>query len=245
MPNQTQEEFLKDLNPDNKPDVLTADLAPEAEKAPEAKETDDEREERLNRRDRRYIKKLEADRETSIQLADRLAALTEAQRARTDEPEEYLKQVEKIYGTASPEAIEATDLLKSALQSVRKQATDDAIAQLREERLVEQESEASEAKALDTMIEDIEDDTGQTLDDQTKRGFFQLLEKLSPKDKDGNVIEYADAKAVWDELQARKAPQANRAKDLASRSMVSTGSSPKTTVEAEANQRWLIENGII
>lgn len=252
MPNQTQEEFLKDLNPDNKPDVLTADLNPDAVVADDVvtddgttKETDGQREERLNRRDRRYMKKLEADRDSAIQMADRLARISEAQKARTDEPEAYLKQVEKIYGNNSPEAIEATDLLKTALQSVKKQATEDALAQLREEQQKERDAVASEEKSLDAMIEDIEDETGQTLDEQTKKGFFQLLEKLSPKDKDGNVIAYADHNAVWDELQARKVPVQNRAKDLAARSMVNSGSSPKTTIEAESNQRWLIENGII
>lgn len=249
--NQTQEEFLKDLNPDNKPDVLTDPLNPDAltadadESDAIVKETDEQREERLNRRDRRYMKKLEADRDSAIQMADRLARISEAQKTRTDEPEEYLKQVERIYGRGTPEATEATELLQTALQSVKKQATDDALAQLREEQKKEADAVASEETTLDAMVENIEDETGQTLDDQTKKGFFQLLEKLSPKDKDGNIIAYADHNAVWDELQARKAPKQNRAKDLAARSMVTNGASPKTGVEDDSNQRWLIENGII
>ncbi len=242
--NQTQEEFLKDLNPDNKPDVLTTDFAPVIENT-EPQESEEEREERLNRRDRRYIKKLEADRESAIEMADRLARITEAQRTRTEEPDEYLKQVERIYGTNSPEASEATELLKTALKTVETRATERALEQFREEQQREQDSVAQEEKSLDSMIDDIEDETGQTLDEQTKQGFYQLLEKLSPKDKDGNIIEYADHNAVWDELEARRVVQPNRAKDLAARSMVNSGSSPRTGVEAESNERWLRENGII
>ena len=245
MPNETQqEEFLKDLSPDLHPDVLTQPLEPDAGQAQPGEEESNE--DKFNRRERRLQSKLQAERESSIALAARLEALTEAQKFRQEsEPEEYLKAVEKIYGTNSPEATEATELLKTALQGVEKRATERALEQFREERKQENDSVASEEKTLDDMVESIEDETGQEMDEQTRQGFFQLLERLSPKDKDGNIIEYADHNAVWEELQARKQPQSNRAKDLAARSMVKTGASPQTSVEADANERWLRENGII
>jgi hypothetical protein len=243
MPN-AQEEFLKDVNPDLKPDILTQDLVPpEAEKLEEDKETEGEK---FNRRERRLQAKLQAERESSIALAARLEALSEAQKSRENsEPAEYLKAVEHIYGTNSPEATEATELLKNALKGVEERATERALEKFREEQQEERDAVAVEEKSLDAMVEDIEDETSKEMDAQTKQGFFQLLEKLSPKDSDGNIIEYADHNAVWEELQARKQPQQNRAKDLAARSMVSSGASPKTSVEAEANERWLRENGII
>lgn len=244
MPNE-QEEFLKDLNPDTKADVLTQDLVPPTEVKTEEGETKETDEDKFNRRERRLQTKLQAERESSIALAARLEALTEAQKFRAEEPDEYLKSVERIYGTQTPEATEATELLKTALQGAEKRATERALAQFREEQQKERDAIAKEEKSLDTMIEEIEDETGTTLDAQTKQGFFQLLEKLSPKDNDGNIIAYADHNAVWDELQARKKPQVSRAKDLAARSMTATGSSPKTGVETESNERWLRENGII
>lgn len=241
--NKPQEEFLSDLNPDNKPDVLTEPLNPTEPQATEEPKEDDE--EARNRRERRLQSKLQAERESSIALAARLEILTEAQQFRKDsEPAEYLKAVERIYGTNSPEATEATELLKNALKGVEERATERALEKFREEQQQERDSVASEEKNLDEMVESIEDETGKTLDENTKKGFFQLLEKLSPKDKDGNIIEYADHKAVWDELQARRQPTSNRAKDLAARSL-STGTSPKTGVAQESEERWLRENGLI
>ena len=243
MPNETQEEFLKDLNPDLHPDVLTDNLNPQAEQATEDEEST---EDKFNRRERRLQSKLQAERESAIALAARLDALTEAQRFRQEsEPEEYLKAVEKIYGTQTPEAAEATELLKTAIQGAERRATERAIEQFREEQQSEHESVAVEERNLDEMIETIESETGQEMDDQTRQGFFQLLERLSPKDRDGNIIEYADPDAVWEELQAYRQPQNNRARDLAARSMVRTGSSPQSGVADSSNERWLRENGII
>lgn len=243
MPNE-QEEFLKDLNPESKPDDVFG-APPEAEPViPEPAKDDDEQ--ATNRRERRLAAKLQAERESSIALAARLEAITEAQKSREESGDvEYLKTIERIYGTNSPEAVEATELLKNALLSVEKRATERALEQFRAEREQEAEEVVSQEKRLDEMVEEIEDEVGSDMDKQTKQGFFMLLEKLSPKDRDGNIIEYADHFAVWEELQARKQAPSTRAKDLAARSMVQTGASPKTTVDADATERWLREQGLI
>ena len=246
MPTE-QEQFLKDLEPDKKPDVLTESLTPPAEaKAEDAPNSEPTEEEKFNRRERRLTAKLQAERESSIALAARLEALSEAQKARQEsEPDEWAKSVERIYGTGTPEATEATELLKSALKGVEQQATERALNAFREEQAQAAAEVSKEEKNLDVMLEEIEDKTGYEMDAQTRTGFFQLLEKLSPKDSDGNIIAYADHHAVWEELQARRKPADTRAKDLAARSMASSGASPKSTVEAEATERFLRENGLI
>ncbi len=245
MPNE-QEEFLKSLEPkENQADPFAQPTeAPTEEKKEEEQEPTEE--EKFNRRERRLQAKLQAERESSIALAARLEALSEAQKARTESaPAEYLKSVERIYGTGSPEATEATELLKTALSGVETRATERALEMFREEQKRAEEAVSKEEKTLDGMLEEIEDETGQTLDAQTKKGFFSLLEKLSPKDSDGNIVAFADHHAVWEELQARKQPKENRAKELAARSMARTGASPTSTVEASAQERWLRENGLI
>lgn len=246
MPNE-QEEFLKSLEPDQQTDPFATIDTPEApteeHTEEEPQESDDEK---YNRRERRLQAKFQAERESSIALAARLEALTEAQRARTDsEPAEYLKSIERIYGTGSPEATEATELLKTALQGVERQATERALELFREEQARADAAVKSEEQNLDNMVEEIEDEIGVDMDAQTKKGFFQLLEKLSPKDRDGNVIAYADHHAVWEELQARRQPRDNRAKELASRAGVRSGASPQTTVADDATERYLRENGLI
>ena len=131
------------------------------------------------------------------------------------------------------------------MKGLEERAVDAAIERMRAERKAEEEAVKAEEKLIDSMVEDIEDTTGKDVDPATRKAFFQMLEKLSPKDADGNITAYADHHAVWEELQARKKPADTRQKDLASRSMVRTGASPSTSVKDDATERYLRENGLI
>ncbi|MBL0320502.1 MAG: hypothetical protein IPP74_14600 [Alphaproteobacteria bacterium] len=241
MPQNEQDEFLKDLEPQTS-DPFEQPTTPSVTVDEPEKESD---EEKSNRRERRLQAKLQAERESSIALAARLEALTEAQKFSRETNPDVDDTISRIYGTDTPEAVAATTLLQKALANAEDRATERAIAKIREEQQQERASVQQEERTLEGMIESIEDETGLTLDAQTQKGFFTLLEKLSPKDSDGNVVAYADHHAVWDEYQARKTPVSSRAKDLSSRSMVKTGTSPSTSVETDATERYLRENGLI
>lgn len=243
MPNElTQDEFLKDLNPQEGNNPLEQPFNVEPEKA----EVEEESEEvARNRRERRLTAKLQAERESSIALAARLEALTEAQKFSRETTPEVDETISRIYGTNTPEAAEATALLQKALKNVEDRSTERALEKLREEQRQAAQAIQKEEKTLDGMVEEIEDEQGITLDGQSKKAFFTLLERMSPKDANGEVKEYADHHAVWEELQARKTTQNTRAKDLASRSMVRAGASPASSVQDDATARFLKENGII
>lgn len=235
----TQEEFLKDLEPK---DQFEATEITQEEPTEEV-ETD---EDKFNRRERRLQSKLQAERESSIALAARLEVLTESQKFQRENTPEVDETIARIYGTNTPEAAEATALLTKALSNVKTQATEAALERFREEQQKERDAVQKEEKTLDSMVEEIEDENHVTLDGQSKKGFFTLLEKLSPKDSDGNILHYADHHAVWEEMQSRrKAVEPNRAKDLASRSMARTGASPQSTVTEDANLRFLRDQGLI
>lgn len=246
MPKE-QEEFLKDLEVE-KPDVFNAPLIPEeGDKEEKKEETEPTEKEKFNRRERRLMQKLQDEREANIAQAARLAALTEARElSKNDKPTSYEEKVARIYGNATPENAAATELLQAALKEAKEAAKQEAIEAMRAEREAEAESIRTEEKTLDGMVEELEDTYGVTLNEQAQKGFFALLERLSPKDRDGNVIAYADPHAVFEEYQARtKKPEVNRAKEIASRGMNRTGSSASTTVEQTAAERWLMDNGII
>jgi DNA gyrase/topoisomerase IV subunit A len=246
-----QEKFLSELPGEQQSDPFAqfeTPLTPEEGQASEAKkeEPQEEGEERFNRRERRLMAKLQAERESSIALAARLEALSEAQKFRSEtQPSEYVQQVERIYGTNSPEAKEATELLARALQGVETKATEKALEAFRAEQAKAQQAVKNEESRLETMVEEIEDQYGVTLDKATQKEFFQRLEKLSPKDSEGNVVAYADHHAVWEDLQSRKPSTTNRAKDIASRSMARTGAPASTKDADNAHEKWLSDNGII
>ncbi len=251
-----QEEFLKDTEQDTtKVDVLDAPL--DGSQAPAKDGVDDKGDSEgndadglkpKNRRERRLLERLDAERESSVFLAGKLEAVTEARKAVTEEAD-YLKAIEKIYGTDSPEAILATDLLKKAMVGVRDDAENRAYERIQQERRNESKEQQDAEKELDTMVDEIEDEYGVTLTEVQERSFFQLLEKMSPKDSDGNVKEYADPHAVWEvfqeKLQKQTSSGGSRAKDLSSRSMVSSGASAESNLNTDVHARFLREQGII
>jgi len=253
MPNE-QEQFLKDLNNDTLEQDPFAYLSGEEPKEEpktdvQPPEVDADLEPR-NRRERRLQAKLQAERETGIELAARLQALTEAQQSRTEAPEEYLKNIERIYGTESPETREATEILKQALLSVKEEAKREALAAYEEKSSAETKAVVEAEALLDEMVEEIEDEFNVDLtskEAETHRtNFYRLLEKMSPKDKEGNILYYADPIAVWEVYQERTAPKADTtARTLASRSMTTGTSTQNSDLTKETTERYLKEHGII
>lgn len=238
------DKFLEDFA--QKPvDILEAPLTSEQVVTPAP--TDDEPEPPRNRRERRLEEKLQAERESSRFMAGRLEALTEAQKFQHDLPDgEHIKAIERIYGNDTPEAKQATELLRTALLGVEKTATEKALQTFRDEQRKQADEVATEEKTLDNMVDDIEDTYGVDMTDTMRQAFFQRLEKLSHKDRDGNITEYADHNAVWEDIQERiKKPVDTRAKDLSSRSMTPSGASKDTKLIDDSAVRFLKENGII
>jgi len=197
-----------------------------------------------NRRERRLIEKLQAEKEAGIALAARLEALSETQKVRSEESE-FLTIAERIYGTQTPELREATELLKTALLGVKEEAKREVLEQVRSERVKEQEAVANAEKRLDEMVEQIEDEINAELTPAHRTEFFKLLEKMSPKDSSGNIVQYADHFAVWEIYQDKMKKPANPAKDISARAMVQGGSAAASNLTKDSNEAWLRSQGII
>ena len=240
-----QQQFIDELTGTDKADVLETPL--EGAPTDEVDETEDPETvepEVKNRRHRRLEQKLQAEREANIALNARLQVIAEAKTTSADS--DYLKNVEKIYGTDSPEAIAATDLLKTALLAVEEKATEKALSRFQEERANEQREVAKEEEKLDSFVDDIEEQYGVSFTPELETYFFKALAKVSPKDEDGNVTEYADHHAVWESIQERisKKPD-SQAKTLSARSLTTSGSSVDSTLLQDSAAKYLKEEGII
>jgi hypothetical protein len=243
-------EFLKDIGQEQpEADILNAPFTPEPEKATEEPKEDDEDGvlKPRNRREKRLMQKLQEERESSIFLAGKLEAREESKKLLSDEESDYLKGIERIYGTDSPEAQIATDLLKKAIVGARDDAEERAYNRMLSERQNETKAVQEAEEQLDNIIDDIEDQFDVQLTKAQQTSYFELLQKMSPKDKDGNVKELADPHAVWEifseKLQNRGSN--NQAKALSSRSMVQSGASAESTIANDAEARTLRELGII
>lgn len=225
---------------------------PEEQKPQEPEEKPEDDEEGAlkprNRRERRLEARLQAEREAGMQLAARLEAMTETQR--TKETEGYLSAIERIYGTDSPEAREATDILRNALAEVKEAAKREALETIEQKRVEEVAATQEAEEMLDEMLYEIEDEFNVDLTskeaEKTRTDFYRLLERMSPKDRDGNIVYYADHIAVWETLQARSQREAdNTARNLAARSMATGNGTANSNLQADAHERLLREHGII
>lgn len=217
---------------------------------PEEEPEDDDFLKPRNRREGRLEARLKAERESSIELAARYKAELEANTTRTETRADYLTAVERIYGTETPEAREATEILKTAFQEATANAKREAM-EAYEERISQADTAVREAEAtLDTMVEDIEDefdvDFSTPRGEKAKADFYMLLERMSPKDRDGNILYYADHISVWEEYEERlKRAEDPTAKQLSSRSMSQGSTSGDSSLTTDVNERYLREQGII
>lgn len=242
-PNET-DLFLADLPDDQGSDLFDfqqQEPQPFVEQEPEPEDPQPK-----NRRERRLTQKLEAERQSAIDLAERLSRLEEA-RTVSEEDADYLKGLELIYGTDSPEAIQATELLKKAITGVREDAENRAYQRLQDSQSKEVQAVAQAEEELDSVLDDIEDRYGVELNEDQEVAYFQLMQKMSPKDRDGNVIALADPDAVWEIFSERmNTPRTDsRAKELSARSMVQSGATKDSTLKDDAAERQLRDWGIL
>lgn len=240
-----QDQFLSDLEVENSKEPF-ASLNTEATEPEKEIVVEDDEMKAKNRRERRLLEKNQQMREEAIAAQARLQGITESQKIREDnEPAEYLKRIEKIYGTTTPEAIEATNLLKEALAGVEESATRKAVEKFEAQRQAEAQATKAEEKTLDEMAERWEDEYGIDMSDSaTRKAIYALTEKLSRKDSEGNIKEYPDPDGVADVFLATREKQSNRAKELSSRSMTRSGASQPSKLQEDANWQALKDAGI-
>lgn len=246
-PNEQQnllDEFEKKENdPFSYLEEPTPEKEPETPEEPQEEPAGDP--EPRNRRERRLMEKLQSEREAAIALAAKLETITQSQKTRGEEAE-FLTIAERIYGTQTPELREATELLKTALLGVKEEAKREALEAYQELYQKEQNAVKEAENRIESMLEELEDQYNVDLTDGPHRTeFLKLMEKMSPKDRDGNILEYADHEAVWEVYQSQIKKPVNPAKDMAARAMTQSGAASQSPLSNEVYDRWARENGLL
>lgn len=243
MPNEL-EQFLQDTEQQETDPFAHLEQAPETPETP--KEPEDDGIKPKNRRERRILEKLEAERQSNMFLAAKLEAMKEA-KSTLNEESDYLKAVEQIYGTDSAEAQLATDLLKKAILGATKEAEERAYQRVMSEREQEQQAVVAAENELDEILDELEETYDVDLTPDQERAYFTLLQKMSRKDRNGEVVSLADPHAVWEVFSEKMSqrPVDNRAKELSARSMTQSGAAKDSTLQEDAGYRLLKEMGIV
>lgn len=236
--NQTVEDFIKGLPHEdkNEQDIFgDKPTEPVVGKPVEVKtETKSEEDEpRKNRRHRRLEEQLEREREARIAAEARAQALSETRKfSEENKGEDVDPRWLTIYGD-TPQTREAWKIQQDIFKENREAAKREAIQEF-EER---QRKEAQEAKAaeniIDSALEALEDqyDVDLTSNSPAARKarseYLDLVERISPKDENGEISEFGDFGAAW-ELYSQKRESADntRQREIADRSMKSSTGAP-------------------
>ena len=144
----------------------------------------------------------------------------------------------KLVGNDTPEKREALKELSEYLDTLPKKAQEQFEQKMLEEQQRTQEEDAASLNELNSGFEDIEESYGVDLSSNTQQAqktrasFVEYLRKVSHKNENGEVDQFADIPAAWEEFQERNKPQsASRAKELASRGMA-------RSTEASTAPQW-------
>jgi len=241
------ENFLSDVSkPESLLDKPLEVTAPEPEKV---EDSEAEKEAKFkNRAYRRLEKKYQEEREAGIAMAERIKVLSEVDKFKADVGEDHLKKVEAIFGTNTPEKLAATNILKEALMGMSEKAKTDVLKEWESRQGNEAQEQKEADNEVDEILERVEDEYGLDMSDEdVRRGFITLMEKMSPKYDDGNIKEYADADAVAEtllEFQKKGTSDNSRAKELASRGISRSGESQPSKLEQSTVERFMKEQGL-
>lgn len=143
----------------------------------------------------------------------------------------------KLVGNDTEEKREALHALAKHLDSLTDRAKEKFIEEMRQQ---EREQQARDQAALDELnagFEAIEDQFGIDVhaDSKQRDAFLEYLRKVSHKNADGEVDQFADIPAAWEAFQANQKPTASRAKELASRGLARSND---TTPAAPQGRSW-------
>lgn len=143
----------------------------------------------------------------------------------TKEDTSLVDAFEAIIGNDTPEKVNALKGLKNALSSMEERTkkaeeASEFVEQTRQQQLQERQAMEYLEDGLDRIEDNYEVDlsSGSALSKKTRNDFLDFLERISPKDENGDVKEYADIDFAYEEFNKRQKPETNsQAKQIASR----------------------------
>lgn len=235
----TEDEFLKDIKQtdgtmtDADFDSVMRKKVEQVDPVKEVSEEDDETP--RNRQQRRMAEKLQRERETNIALNARLQALSELNAYAKNHEGEIDPDLVKAFGTTE-DGKALTEIFTKKFKEIETSAEERAFQRIQEQQAKESEEEAKNSEYIDQEFESLEEKYDVDLSGKSKaskefrNGFIDFVSDISPKDDQGNIIEYADFESSFEAYNRiaqgsnrKPAEVSQRQKELASRSMTPSG----------------------
>lgn len=184
---------------------------------------------RKNRRHRRLEQQLEKEREARIAAEARAAGYADARQESQESNSQIDERLLRMYGA---DGMEAAKLHSDLLNDYATKAEERAMQRFEAQQQQSRQEEAQATEFIDAELEAIEDEYGVDVTSdapaarKARREFLTLVEKLSPKDSEGKVTDFADFDEAWEVFQStQKKPDttSDRAKEIAGRTMENSG----------------------
>lgn len=147
----------------------------------------------------------------------------------------FIKAFETIIGNDTPEKVNALRMLKDEVEGIRQEARS-----AREELQAERQADVEAERELAQGFENIEDEFNVdfTQNKKLRSDFVDFIEKVAPKDEDGEIREYPDFQETFRLFQQINSKPTNpRAKELASRSMTRGGEASSNAIPQDTSWR--------
>lgn len=149
----------------------------------------------------------------------------------------------RLIGNDTPEKVSMVKEFKDILGNLKGEARAEALEEIRSMQNAEVEADREAEQELETAFDSIEETfdvditSNAPLARRTRQEFVSFVEKIAPKDRNGDIVDYPDMVSAWETFSDMKkaTTQPNRAKELASRSMTR---SVETTREQQGRSNW-------
>lgn len=242
------DQFLGDLKEEEKDPFKSEAVDPLAQPEKEEKKEEEEEEKLPFHKDPKVQRFIEKEIEKRMSGVE--PRVIEREIAPSTDTDPLTDVLTRIIGNDTPEKISAIKDFQQALASREERVRQEALDEI--DRRVDEEREA-EIEATNELVEgfeSIEDTFGVDITSNkpsavaTRKEFVDFIQRIAPKDEDGQVVEFPDLEETFRLFQDTKkgAQPSNRAKELASRSVGRSSDStvaPQTTDKSwNAVEKW-------
>ena len=184
----------------------------------------------------RYLEKREREMEERIR-----SSIPTHEEKNEDQFKEAMDSLTAVIGNDTPEKVNALNALQKALAGIDQRAVQRAEERVMEIQAKEEEGlyEAHEEleSSLDAIEESYDVDITSPKSTELRSKFLSYVEKIAPKNKEGEITEYPDMLAAWETFnEIQKATQTpSRSKELANRGL---SHSAGTQVRPQERLTW-------
>lgn len=167
------------------------------------------------------------EKEISKRLAD-LKPMETVQKVIEEKGEDKVTDVlTRLIGNDTPEKLAMVREFKSILGDLKGEARSEALAEIESRNQAQVQADMAAEQELKDAFDFIEENYSVDLSSnaptakKVRQEFVSFVERIAPKDRNGNIVDYPDMTSAWETFSEMKKATApvSRAKELASRSM--------------------------